>query len=178
MRRFFVAAVMISVACADEIPEDVSSEMARAARANVADTSAVVGPELSELVMTAPPGGHADWIRDIRMGLDSVPAEAELDRGEALYSVQELYSRRFEPLQEFYGAGGAAMPEPALAEAVEAAGNRLQDIMRLLASDSDAAQLEAALRDAQQALDDAQAAAQRAGLPGTAPRDTVPGSIE
>lgn len=174
MRRLWLAVALLAAGCADEIPEDVSAEMeaARAANQQAADSVQSRAPE--ELILTAPAGGHADWIRDIRTGLDTVPAEAAVDRGEALHSVQELYSRRFEPLRQFYGAGGAVDGGAQLAQAVERAGDQLQELMRLLAGDaSDAARIEDATRASQRALDAIEAAAQAAGLPPTAPRDIL-----
>ena len=174
MRRLWLAAALTVAACADEIPEDVSTEMERAARASHADSGAEAGPSVNELMVSAPPGGHVDWIRDIRAGLDSVPAEAALDRGEALYTVQELYSRRYVPLRQFYGPDGAAPGAPRLASAVEGAGTRLQELMGLLAGNqSDAGAVEQAVRAVQDALDQAQAAAQAAGLHPSAPRDSA-----
>lgn len=174
MRRWWLAVVFLSGACADEIPEDVSKQMEAARAANQSTPDTVTGLAPDELLVTAPPGGHADWIRDIQTGLDTVPAEAAIDRGEALYAVQELYSRRYEPLRQFYGANGAAHAGPQLAQAVGDAGTRLQELMRLLAGDeADAAMIEEAVRVSQDALDGVESAAQSAGLSPTAPRDTL-----
>lgn len=172
MRRMWLATVVLAVACADEIPEDVSAQMEAARTANEAPADTMTEPTPAELIVTAPPGGHADWVRDIRTGLDTVPADAGLDRGEALYVVQELYSRRFEPLRQFYGPGGAEESGTQLAQAIERAGAQLQELMRLLASDAaDAAQIEQTVRAAQDALDQVEAAARAAGLPPHAPRE-------
>lgn len=172
MRRIWLATTLLAVACADEIPEDVSAQMeaARTASGASADTIAVETPE--EVLVTAPPGGHADWIRDIRTGLDTVPADAVVDRGEALHAVQELHDRRFAALRQFYGPGGAAEAGTQLSQSIEGAGARLQELMRLLASDAaDAALIEQTVRAAQDALDQVEAAARAAGLPPHAPRE-------
>jgi hypothetical protein len=174
MRRMWLAIVPLSLGCADEIPEDVSAEMEAARSANESAADTLSGPTPAELLVTAPAGGHADWIRDIRTGLDTVPAEAGLDRGEALHIVQELYSRRFEPLRQFYGPGGAADAGPQLAQAVERVGMQLQALMGHLAgNEADAALIKDAVGASQDALDRAEAAAQAAGLSPTAPRDII-----
>lgn len=173
MRRWWLAVLLVSVACADEIPEDVSQQM-EAARAANSGADSLNGPTPAELLIAAPAGGHADWVRDIRVGLDTVPAEAAVDRGEALHMVQELYSRRYEPLRRFYGPGGAADAGPQLAQAVASVGSQMQELIRRLAgSDSDVTLIEQAVRAAQAALDDVLSAAQAAGLPPSAPRDTA-----
>lgn len=174
MRRLWLAVLLVSVACADEIPEDVSQQMeaARAANQPGADTLGTPAPD--ELLITAPAGGHADWVRDIHVGLDTVPAEAALDRGEALHMVQELYARRFEPLRRFYGTGGAADAGAPLAQAVDNVGTRMQELMRQLAgNEADSAGIEQAVRGAQEALDDVLSASAAAGLSPAAPRDTA-----
>ena len=172
MRRIWLATALLAVACADEIPEDVSAQMEAARTASEASTDTLAAETPEELLVTAPPGGHADWIRDIRTGLDTVPADAEVDRGEALYSVQELYARRFTALREFYGPGGVAESGAQLAQSIENAGARLQELMRLLASDgADAALIEQTVRATQDALAEVEAAARAAGLPPGAPRE-------
>jgi hypothetical protein len=174
MGRWWLALVAVSVACADEIPEDVTEQMeaARAASQEIPDSLAAPSPD--ELLVTAPAGGHADWIDDIRTGLDTVATQAAVDRGEALYGVQELYSRRFEPLRQFYGTNGAANAGAHLAQAVEGAGTRMQELMRHLAgNEADSAAIEAAVRATQDALDQVENVAASAGLPPSAPRDTV-----
>lgn len=174
MRRLWLAVLLGSIACADEIPEDVAQQLDAARAANQPTADSLNGPAPDELLITAPAGGHADWIRDIRTGLDTVPAEAALDRGEALHMVQELYSRRFEPLRRFYGAGGVAHAGPQLAEAVDRVGSQMQELMRRLAgNEADGTLIEQAVRAAQDALDDVLSAAQAAGLSPTAPRDTA-----
>ena len=174
MRRLWLAVVLVAIGCADEIPEDVSAEMEAAREANRPAADTVSGPAPEELIVTAPAGGHADWIRDIRTGLDTVPAEAALDRGAALHSVQELYSRRFEPLRLFYGAGGALAGDARLTRAVENAGTHLQELMRHLAgNEANAALIDEVVRASQNALDEIEAAARAAGLPPTAPRDMI-----
>jgi len=172
MRRFWLGVVLLSLGCADEIPENVSQEMEarRAAQQAASDTSAAQDP--AELLRHAPPGGHADWIRDIRSGLDTVPALAAVDRGDALHTVQELYARRYEPLRQFYGAGGAINAGAAVATAVEEAGTRLQQLMQQLAStDAQAESIEAAVAASRDALTRVEEAARAAGLPPIAPRD-------
>jgi hypothetical protein len=176
MRRGWVGILLVSVACADEIPEDVSEQMEAARAATQQGADSVSGPSLDELLVTAPAGGHADWVRDISSGLDSVTAKAAIDRGEALHAVQELYSRRFEPLRLFYGTDGAAKPGPQLAQTVENAGTRLQELMRYLAgNEADAGMIEEAVRATQDALDRVEMEARSAGLPPSAPRDTAIG---
>lgn len=172
MRRMWLATAVLAVACADEIPEDVSAHMEAARTANEAPADTITEPTPEELLVNAPPGGHADWIRDIQTGLDTVPADAGLDRGEALYAVQELYSRRFAALRQFYGPGGAAESGTQLSQSIENAGAQLQALMRHLASDAaDAAVIEQTVRAAQDALDQVEAAARAAGLPPHAPRE-------
>ena len=176
MRRMWLAVTLVVAACADEIPEDVTQQM-EAARDSTevasADT-ATAQPDLEGLLRAAPSGTHVDWIRDIRVGLDSVPAEAALDRGDALHSVQELYSRRFEALRTFYGAGGVIAAGVAVTQAVEEASTHLQELMRLLATDaSDAAVIEQSVRSSQDALDRVAIATREAGVPRDSPRDTV-----
>ena len=174
MRRMWLATVVLAVACADEIPEDVSAQMEAARTAREAPTDTLREPTPDELLVTAPPGGHADWIRDIRTGLDTVPADAGLDRGEALHVVQELYSRRFAALRQFYGPGGAAESGSQLAQSIEGASAQLQALMRHLASDAaDPAVIEQTVRAAQAALDQVAAAARAAGLPPHAPREAA-----
>lgn len=178
MRRWWLAVLLVAVACADEIPEDVSQQMEAARAANRPGADSLNGPAPDELLITAPAGGHADWVRDIRIGLDTVPAEAAVDRGEALHMVQELYSRRFEPLRRFYGPGGAADAGPQLAQAVQGVGSQMQELMRRLAgNEPDGTLIEEAVRAAQEALDEVLSAAQAAGLPPSAPRDTATSGI-
>lgn len=175
MRRMLLAVMLVVAACADEIPEDVTQQMeaARVSTEVSADTTPAA-PDLDELLSAAPSGGHVDWIRDVRSGLDSVPAEAALDRGDALHSVQELYTRRFEALRVFYGAGGAIDAGPEVTRAVAEAGSHLQELMRLLATDaSEAAAIEQSARASQDALERVGAAARAAGVPPDSPRDTV-----
>lgn len=177
MGRWWLAVVAVSVACADEIPEDVTEQMEAARAASQPGPDSLTSPSPDELLVTAPAGGHADWIADIRTGLDTVPTHAADDRGEALHAVRELYARRFEPLRLFYGTNGAANGGPQLATAVEGAGIRLQELMRNLAgNEADTAMIEAAVRATQEALDQVESAAQAAGLPPSAPRDTVIGT--
>jgi hypothetical protein len=172
----WLAVMLVGVACADEMPEDVTQRMEAArdsTEAESADTAAAQA-DLEGLLRAAPSGSHVDWIRDIRVGLDSVPAEAALDRGDALYRVQELYTRRFEALRIFYGAGGAIDAGVAVTQAVEDASTHLQDLMRLLATDaSDAATIEQSVRSSQDALDRVGVATREAGVPRESPRDTV-----
>lgn len=175
MRRMWLAVVLIVAACADEIPEDVSQQMeaARSSTEVVADTTPPQ-PDLDVLLQAAPSGGLTDWIRDVRVGLDSVPAEAALDRGDALHAVQELYTRRFEALRVFYGAGGAVNAGVDVTRAVEDASTQLQNLMRVLATDdSDAAAIEQSVIASQNALDRVEAAARAAGLPPDSPRDSA-----
>lgn len=175
MRRMWLAVMLVVAACADEIPEDVTQEMeaARVSTEVEADTVSAQ-PDLEGLLRAAPSGGHVDWIRDIRVGLDSVSAEAALDRGDALHSVQELYTRRFEALRVFYGAGGAVDAGAEVEQAVEDASTHLQELMRLLATDaSDAAAIEQTVRTSQDALDRIGVATRAAGVPLDSPRDTV-----
>lgn len=172
MRRLCILAVLSAVACADEIPDDVSAQMEAARAEQSGDTVAALG--LAELLQTAPPGGHSDWIRDIRMGLDTVPAMAALDRGEALYAVRELYARRFEPLHQFYGAEGVAHAGAELAQTIDRSGAQLQDLMRRLADNAvDAAAIEESVRTAQQSLVGIETAARTAGLTPEAPRNAA-----
>jgi hypothetical protein len=174
MKRLWLAVALLSVGCADEIPEDVSAQMEAARAANRPDADTAAAPMPEELIASAPAGGHADWIRDIRTGLDTVPVQAAVDRGEALHIVQELYSRRFEPLRQFYGEGGVLEAGPQLAQAVEHAGAQIQALMRHLAGDAaDAEIIEEAVWATQAALDQVEAAAQAVGLPPTAPRDNL-----
>ncbi|MBR9990748.1 MAG: hypothetical protein KFH98_13390 [Gemmatimonadetes bacterium] len=174
MRRMWLAVMLVSVGCADEIPEDVSAHMEAARTANQAVADSVAAPDIAALIAGAPAGGHADWVRDIRTGLDTVAASAGVDRGEALYTVQELYSRRYDPLRQFYGTDGAAGPGQQLAQAVERAGMQLRELMRHLAGDaSDGDVIEANVRAVQDALDQIESASQAAGLPPTAPRDVI-----
>jgi hypothetical protein len=171
----WLAVSLVVAACADEIPEDVTQEMeaARVSTEVEADTMSPQ-PDLEGLLRAAPSGGHADWIRDIRVGLDSVPAEAALDRGDALHSVQELYTRRFEALRVFYGAGGAIDAGVEVEQAVAEASTHLQELMRLLATDaSDAAAIEQSVRTSQDALDRIGVATREAGVALDSPRDTV-----
>ena len=178
MRRMWLAVMLVVVACADEMPEDVTQRMEAARDSTEAESAntapAQPEPDLEGLLRAAPSGSHVDWIRDIRVGLDSVPAEAALDRGDALHSVQELYSRRFEALRIFYGAGGAIDAGVAVTQAVEDASTHLQELMRLLATDaSDAAAIEQSVRSSQDALDRVGVATREAGVPRDSPRDTV-----
>lgn len=174
MRRSWLLILSLSVACADEMPEDVSAHMEAARAANQPTADTVAGVDMEALIMSAPPGGHATWVDDIRKGLDTVAAAATVDRGEALYTVQELYSRRFDPLRQFYGADGAASPAPQLAQAVERAGAQLQELMRNLAGEAaDGSVIEENVRAAKESLDHVEDAARAAGLAPTAPRDVL-----
>ena len=173
MKWSMIPVLLVLAGCADEIPEDVSAEMdARraATQDSVADTTANAAP-LEQLLESAPAGGHADWVAEIRAGLDSVPADAAVDRGDAQHSVQELYTRRFSYLVDFYGANGVAHAGPALASAIDAAGARLQELMRGLADDrATPDQISAGVRTAQEALTEIETQARAAGLPPAAPR--------
>lgn len=172
MRRLCLAAVLSTLACADEIPEDVSAQMEAARAGQRVDTAA---PDISDLLSAAPPGGHTDWIGDIRSGLDTVPVLAAVDRGEALHAVQELYSRRFEPLRQFYGVGGAIDAGAAVAQAIEDAGTQLQQLMRHLASNTaDSAVIDTAVASTRAALAGIENATRAAGLAPNAPRDLPP----
>lgn len=172
MKRLWIAVFLSAAACADEIPEDVSAEMEAARAVQSGDT--VVTPDLTELLRTAPPGGHADWIRDIRTGLDTVPAMAAVDRGEALHAVRELYARRFEPLRLFYGADGVAHAGAGVEQAIDRAAAQLQELTRLLAEPGgDAEAVGQSVRAAQESLTAIETAARSAGLTPAAPRDAA-----
>jgi hypothetical protein len=165
--------VLVSAACADEIPEDVSAQM-EAARTAGEPTDTTRAPDIEALIVNAPAGGHTTWIRDIRSGLDSVPATAAVDRGEALYEVQEFYARRFEPLRRFYGPGGAIDAGPAVSQAVTRAGAQLQQLMQHLAGEeADAMLIDAAVRASHESLQQIEDAARAAGLSPAAPRDGI-----
>lgn len=175
MRRMWLAVVLILAACADEIPEDVSQEMEAARAASEAeDDTAATQPDLETLLRTAPPGGHADWIRDIRLGLDSVPVEAAADRGAALYRVQELYTRRFEAVRAFLGPDGVMNPGAAVSDAVERASSQMQELMRQLAANAPSTAIEQSVQAAHAALGQVEAATRAAGISPAAPRDAVP----
>lgn len=177
MRRAWLVILTLTVACADEMPEDVSARMEAAREANRPATDTIAGTDsaaMEALIMSTPSGGHAAWVDDIRTGLDTVVAAASVDRGEALYTVQELYTRRFDPLRQFYGAGGVASPSPQLAQAVESAGAQLQELMRNLAGDAaDGTVIEGNVRMAKESLDHVEAAARAANLAPSAPRDVL-----
>lgn len=174
MRHGWLGILLVSAGCADEIPEDVSARMEAARSANEAAVDSAVGADMEDLLVTAPPGGYADWIGEIRTGLDSVAPRAAIDRGEALYGLQEVYSRRFEALRRFFGAEGAAQPAPAVAAAVEDAGARIRELMRHLASSTaDSAAVAAAIQASRDALTRVENAARAAGMPPSAPRDSV-----
>src|SRR5690606_31576885 len=102
---------------------------------------------------------------------------AEVDRGEAQHAVQELYTRRFDVLRQFYGSGGAIDAGAAVAQAVDETDARLQQLIRQLATDeSNGAAIGEAVRSAQAAVENIENATRAAGLPPTAPRDTIPTS--
>lgn len=172
MRRLWVLVFLSAAACADEIPENVSEQMDSARAAESGDT--VAAPAIADQLQTAPPGGHADWIRDIRQGLDTVPAMAAFDRGEALHAVRELYARRFGPLRHFYGAEGVAPAGADLAQTIERSAALMQELMRQLAeSGGEAAAIEQSVLAVQESLTAIEMAARRAGLAPTAPRDAA-----
>lgn len=172
MRRLWIPVFLSAAACADEIPEDVSAQMEAARAVQSGDT--IVTPPLAELLQTAPPGGHADWIRDISMGLDTVPAMAAVDRGEALHAVRELYARRFEPLRQFYGAEGVAHAGVGLEQAIDQSAAQFQELMRQLAeTGGDAETVGQNVRATQESLSAIEAAARSAGLTPAAPRDAA-----
>lgn len=173
MRRLWLAVALLAVGCADEIPEDVTQQMEAARAATEPETDTTSGPDLDALLVTAPAGGYADWLADIRTGLDTIPGEAREDRGSAQHTVQELYARRFEPLRLFYGPGGAATAGPRLEQAVENVGLELQQLMRHLAGDTDDAAIAESVTASQTALDRVGDAARAAGLAPTAPRDII-----
>jgi hypothetical protein len=173
MKWSMIPVLFVLAGCADEIPEDVSAEMdaRRAATQPPADDTTANTAPLEQLLESAPAGGYMDWIAEIRTGLDSVPADAAVDRGDAQHAVQELYTRRFAYLVEFYGPGGATHAGDALASTIDAAGARLQELMRSLADDRAAAEhITASVRAAQDALTAIEAQARAAGLPPEAPR--------
>jgi hypothetical protein len=173
MKWSMIPALLVLAGCADEIPEDVSAEMdaRRAATQEPVEDTTTGQARLEQLLESGPAGGYIDWVAEIRAGLDSVPADAAVDRGAALHSVQELYTRRFSYLVEFYGVGGAAHAGDALARAVDAAGARLQELMRSLADDQASREhIRAGVAAAQDALSEIETQARAAGLPPAAPR--------
>lgn len=177
MRRFrWVPVLVVLAGCADEIPENVSQEMDAARAATAADTASPASDSLrvEQLLATAPPGGYADWVADIRAGLDSVTVDAAIDRGDAIHSAQELQARRYTYLVQFFGPEGASYAGQPLASAVEQVGAQLQELMRRLADNqSDSTAIAQSVQNVKSALAEVDNQGRAAGLPPTAPRVPV-----
>lgn len=174
MRRLrWLPVLLVLAGCADEIPQNVSEEMDAARAASGADTAALAGDSVrvEQLLATAPPGGYADWVADIRAGLDSVTVDAAIDRGDAIHSAQELQARRYDYLVQFYGPQGVSFAGEPLAAAVEQVGARLQELMRRLADNqADSTAIAQSVQAVKTALAEVDSQARAAGLPPTAPR--------
>ncbi|MGH7445883.1 MAG: hypothetical protein ACREKM_13445 [Longimicrobiales bacterium] len=93
---------------------DVGVDTAAAA-VTATDTSGAAG-----LIPGTPPGDLADWVEDIRTGLEPVPEQAAQDRALAQRTALDLYIGRQEYLELYYGVAGRLKASDALADAIVA----------------------------------------------------------
>lgn len=171
MRRLgagVVAVLLSAAACADEMPRQSPPEFVEPAPPGGRfPPSEGLGLDRSP---GTPADGYLDWIADLRGGLARVAPMAHTERESALRMIQDLYSSRHEPLERYFGHGGAMYMGDGLAQAVERSAAEFQELMRQLAAmDEDPARLQNTVRAADQALRDVEAEGQGAGLRPTAP---------
>jgi len=162
-RLWAFALALASAGGCGPVPEDATEI--------VAGDTVPEPPAPDDPLMQAPAGGYADWVADLRAGLDQVVAQAELDRSVAQHGVQRLYESRQQYLVAYFGAAGSAKASEGMAEAVGLVSSYLQELMRQLSTDDVALeQVQESVTGAKAALDRVEAEARTAGLPATAPR--------
>ena len=101
------------------------SEVGEGAGDAAAETMAAAGADTSAATATGmipgtPPGGLAQWVADIRSGLEPVPEQAAEDRALAQRTALDLYINRQEYLELYYGEVGRFKASQALADAITA----------------------------------------------------------
>lgn len=165
----FVLLAVTAAACADEMPRDVQEATAPVDSTLLLGDTTGNEPEPSPGAL--PPGGHADWIADMRQELPRIIEESRTDRSEALDALRQLYLTRQQPLRDHFGAGGSAFASDELAQAITTADEHFQELMRQLASEeAPDERLQEAATSLDQTLVEVEAAAVAAGLPPNAPR--------
>lgn len=155
------ALVALTWACAQpELPETERVE-----------EETLVPPQSDDPMMQAPAGGYADWVNDLKTGLDQVMTEARDDRTAAQHAVQRLYESRQQYLVQYFGEGGRSYASDEMAEAVRQVSTYLQELMRQLSTDEvPLEQVEESVTAAKTSLDNVVTAAEAAGVAPTAPR--------
>lgn len=122
MRRIALAMLLgVPLLTACDQQSDVGQEAGEPAAESMAaggtDTSAATA---QGLIPGTPPGGLAQWVEDIRTGLEAVPAQAAEDRALAQRTALDLYIGRQEYLELYYGEVGRFKATQALADAITA----------------------------------------------------------
>ena len=112
-------------------------------------------PNDGGLIPGTPAGDLADWVKDIRKGLDDIPALTKQNPADAQKKALDLYITRQEYAEMYYGLDGRNKASEELSAAIEAAEQRFHVVMQLLAQKApaqDAVETAVDSLDAQQAL--------------------------
>lgn len=117
-------AAVFACACADGAEQrDVAGE-ATAPTAEAATEPGLLGG--------TPPGGLAEWVGDIRAGLEPVPEQAATDASAALRTVLDLYVTRQEYIELYWGVNRPLFAGDVMDAEVEEAERRFHVLMQLL----------------------------------------------
>jgi hypothetical protein len=112
-------------------------------------------PNDGGLIPGTPAGDLADWVKDIRNGLDEIPALTKQNPADAQKKALDLYITRQEYAEMYYGLDGRNKASEELSAAIETAEERFHVVMQLLAQTApaqDAVESAVDSLDAQQAL--------------------------
>ena len=115
-----------------------------------------------------PEGGLAEWVADMKSGLDTVVTTAVRDRSVAQRAVLDVYVNRQEWLERYYGRYGSLQPDTTstLGSAVMEAEARFHDLLTLVSAESvDSAQVAQAVTAVHVELDRVLAEAARTEVP-------------
>lgn len=117
-------------------------------------TSSISMPNNGGLIPGTPEGDLADWVGDIREGIEDVPALAKQNPAEAQKRTLDLYVTRQEYAEMYYGLDGRNKASEELSAAIETAEERFHVLMQLF---SQKAPSHDAVKTAVDALDEQQA---------------------
>ena len=112
-------------------------------------------PNDGGIIPGTPAGDLADWVKDIRKGLDDIPALTRQNPADAQKKALDLYITRQEYAEMYYGLDGRNKASEELSAAIETAEQRFHVVMQLLAQKTpaqDAVETAVDSLDAQQAL--------------------------
>lgn len=131
-----VAITAAALGCARAETRDRNAEAASPGHDSLpAGGAAVVpggGPSASGEVPGTPEGGLERWVDEVRSGVAGLPELASRDPAAAKNQALQLYVTRQEYIEIYYGSGGRAVRDAALAEAVTTAESRFHDLLRIL----------------------------------------------